>query len=143
MQRNEYGSRRGVVACSLSHWSIADHLIADTTTNTYIVLEDDIELHPHFASSLDSLVKQSESLDACYLGYTLTHHASQEIKDASFSIALHPTLAPFTRAYFSGATFGYLINKTGATKLSNTLTREKLLSPIDTFDKYWKDLRMA
>jgi GR25 family glycosyltransferase involved in LPS biosynthesis len=121
MNHNEYSSRRGVVACALSHWSIANHLTADTVTSTYIVLEDDIELHPQFAACLEKIVEQSKSLDVCFLGYTLSNNVNADIQSASFSTLLPPTLAPFSKNHFIGATFGYLINKSGAAALSSAI----------------------
>ncbi len=50
--KNDFQFRRGILGCALTHIALWKQLVADTESESYIVVEDDITLCPNFKERL-------------------------------------------------------------------------------------------
>ena len=66
---NDFGSRKGVIGCALSHYYIWKELLQDTDNNFYVIFEDDIELCSDFQKRLNSLNQEMNDREYLLLGY--------------------------------------------------------------------------
>ena len=55
---NNFGSRRGVIGCALSHYDLWKQLVTDKKHDCYLVLEDDITLCQNFKARVDKKNKK-------------------------------------------------------------------------------------
>lgn len=64
---NDFGNRKGVIGCALSHLSLWEKLLSDTTTNHYVILEDDILSTSNFNLNCP----EYEKYEVLFLGYSM------------------------------------------------------------------------
>ena len=126
---NDFGSRRGVVGCALSHYQLWQQLIADTVHDYYVVLEDDTTLCEQFKEKLDTVLKDKEK-DLVFLGYHMFSNQREELKEVYDSIS-ESTFHPFQQELFVGGTFAYIIYKSGAQKCVDYIKLHGIRHGID------------
>jgi GR25 family glycosyltransferase involved in LPS biosynthesis/tetratricopeptide (TPR) repeat protein len=125
---NDFGSRVGVVGCALSHLNLWKALLADTKTNYYVILEDDITLSEHFKPKFEALKPVFEKEQYVLLGYhmfsknrdmlKLPEEEVMQVKNLNYSL-------------YVGGTFGYSINKQGAKILVDYIAQNGIKHGID------------
>ena len=59
---NDFGNRRGIIGCALSHYNLWQELLVDPVHDYYVVLEDDVTLCDNFKEKLDDVLNKIEEL---------------------------------------------------------------------------------
>lgn len=79
-QGNDFGSRRGVVGCALSHYNLWKQLLADSTHEFYLIMEDDFELCPHFKRAIHAMHDECVNRDVIFMGYHMFEKQRASVK---------------------------------------------------------------
>jgi GR25 family glycosyltransferase involved in LPS biosynthesis len=132
-----YGSRRGVIACTLSHWALANALLQDDAYEAYIVLEDDVELHPLWHESIDQVYHESRHFDVCFLGYHIQRHLKSSLSSFMLNVNDVPRVNRLDTSLFMGGSFAYILGKKGARQIVNNLNHYGMQKPIDVLNPYF------
>ncbi|HEV2309228.1 MAG TPA: glycosyltransferase family 25 protein, partial [Acidimicrobiia bacterium] len=127
---NDFGSRRGMIGCALSHVALW-RTIAVRDGGITLVLEDDARFGPRF---LDGLARLTKAIDDAgpapslvLLGYHMFHGpVRQPAGDGA-----DPRLEPMPWDDFLGGTFGYLLTPEGARQLLAHVERDGVRHGID------------
>jgi GR25 family glycosyltransferase involved in LPS biosynthesis len=133
---NDFGSRKGVIGCALSHYQLWKELVEDKTHDYYVIFEDDIILNgdgSQFKERLDKLKPEMMKQDVLFLGYTIFSDKREKVKDIYDTIS-NDTLfkvEPLNKNLYIGGTFAYSINKSGAQKLLRYIEENGIKHGID------------
>lgn len=130
-RNNDFGSRRGVIGCALSHYKLWQQLVEDDDYNYYIILEDDIDLCKNFGQKLDKLRKQMEEKDIVFLGYSMYQKEREKVKELYNNDNKNPIIQNLNTNLYVGGTFIYSINKIGAKKLLKYIKKNGIKHGID------------
>lgn len=70
-KNNDFGSRRGVIGCALSHYNLWKRLVNDSQHEYYVIMEDDFVLCSNFKKHLETLKTNNEFelREVLFLGY--------------------------------------------------------------------------
>ena len=129
-ENNDFGSRRGVIGCALSHFQLWNNLIHDPNYDFYIIMEDDCTLIDNFKERLEILVDQFKEKEMVLLGYSMyeeNRNKDREIYNNSDIC----NLFPINRENYIGGYFGYSINKLGAKKMIDHIEQNGIKHGID------------
>jgi GR25 family glycosyltransferase involved in LPS biosynthesis len=109
---NDFGSRKGIVGCSLGHINILKKLLLDRENEYYIVFEDDVYLCSNFKQNVNSMLRQSAGYDIIFMGYTIWDEKFTEAYTPSSSTKM--VVRPYNKDIFIGGMYGFYISKTAA-----------------------------
>jgi GR25 family glycosyltransferase involved in LPS biosynthesis/tetratricopeptide (TPR) repeat protein len=126
---NDFGSRRGVIGCALSHYQLWQELLADSVHDYYVIFEDDITLCDQFKTKLDTVLTEFKS-DLLFLGYHMFSHRRKEVQNVYDTVDVS-TLHPFQPDLYVGGTFSYVMHKTGAQKCIDYIKTNGIRHGID------------
>jgi collagen beta-1,O-galactosyltransferase len=121
---NDFGNRKGVIGCALSHYYLWKQLIADSL-DYYVILEDDITVTNDFKTKIEKI--KEEKCDLCFLGY----HMYSKDRNASYDEKDGYSVQAFQKDLFVGGTFGYFITKRGAQKMLDYVEKHGIKHGID------------
>ena len=124
---NDFGSRKGFIGCALSHYYLWKQLLADTTNNYYVIFEDDITVSDKFKDTLDSIQSDMNSIDVLFFGY----HVREVNNQIKYKVIPDTPIVPLDLSVYIGGTFGYSINKAGAKKLLDYISKNGIKHGID------------
>jgi GR25 family glycosyltransferase involved in LPS biosynthesis len=140
---NDFGSRRGVIGCALTHYDLWKQLVNDTANEYYIIFEDDITFAENIKERLAELaqneLEQSEMLFLGYHMYETKRKEVQHIYDVCSAAATSLT-APLNKDLYIGGFFAYSINKTGAQKMVDYIKVNGIKHGIDYLVKIMPEL---
>ncbi|MDX6581026.1 MAG: hypothetical protein QOI10_210 [Solirubrobacterales bacterium] len=130
---NDFGFRRGMIGCALSHLAVWREL-AESGASARLVLEDDARLCTGFDARLAELGRDLErehpDFDAVLLG--LYRHG--EIAPSTPADDRRPLeLRPLRADGFLGGSFAYLLSAKGARRLLELADRDGIRNGIDVF----------
>lgn len=129
---NDFGSRRGMVACALSHLAVWEQ-VADGDGRPCLVLEDDARLITGFVDQLAAVRLQlselDEPADLAYLGYSSWRGPGAHRPHPAQSV----TVRPMDWSDHMGGCFGYLLFRPGARSLLGRAARDGIHHGIDWF----------
>ena len=123
-KNNNFGNRRGVIGCALSHYRLWQRLLADTKYNHYVIFEDDIDLCEGFKAKLDA-VKLDTTTDLLFIGYSTWSRDTRLAGDGS--------IQPLMSNEYAGGTFGYIITKACAQKLCDDIQKTGCVYAVDWY----------
>jgi GR25 family glycosyltransferase involved in LPS biosynthesis len=137
-QGNDFGNRRGVIGCALSHLQLWKELVEDKNYTYYVIFEDDIRVslnndisQNNFKERLTKLKPEMEKQEVLFLGYHMFSHKREEVKHIYDAEATEPKVEPLNKNLYIGGTFAYTINKIGAQKLIAYITENGIKHGID------------
>ena len=139
---NDFGSRKGVIGCALSHLKLWKQLLSDVNNEYYIIMEDDFSLSPNFKSELEALQPEFLSIDLIFLGYHMFEKRRDENKHI-YEYDAEPKsikIEPLNKSIYIGGTHCYSINKKGAQILVNYISEHGCKHGIDYVMKIVPDL---
>ena len=166
-QDNDFGNRKGVIGCALSHLQLWKELVEDKNHTYYVIFEDDISFsannnisQSNFKERLEKLKPETE--EVLFLGYHMFSHKREEVKHiydvganeiganeiganeigANEIGANEPNVEPLNKNLYIGGTFAYTINKVGAQKLITYITENGIKHGIDYLMKITPGLNM-
>ena len=124
---NDFGSKRGVIGCALSHEGLWCQLLGDKVHDYYVIFEDDVRIEDvsGFRSTLDTVISETIAhADVCFLGYH-TYDEREKTRGAPSSPI------PLDRGKYVGGTYAYVITKRGAQKLMEYIRKNGIKHGID------------
>jgi len=130
---NDFGSRRGVIGCALSHYTLWQNLLADGSANMYIIYEDDISFVKDATAKIEQAIIDAAGGDVFFLGFTARDDNIRYVTSDTGKTELN-------KDTYIGGTFGYILTKTGAQKLCNYITQKGIKHGIDYLFKIVPDL---
>jgi GR25 family glycosyltransferase involved in LPS biosynthesis/glycosyltransferase involved in cell wall biosynthesis len=141
---NDFGTRKGIMGCALSHLQLWKELVADKNHEYYLILEDDIVIQHigHFKEQLEKLKPEMKNQEVLMLGYSMfpaNREAVKEIYDIEADLL---QIKPLNKDLYMGGTFAYSINKTGAQKLVDYIAIKGIKHGIDYLMKITPHLTM-
>ena len=131
-RENEFGHRRGIVACALSHLGIWREVARGD--RGCLVFEDDARLAEGFTGRLvelcGGLADTHPDFHVVLLGYHLWDRRFDRVLHAEH---LPPRPCPMAWNNFLGGTFAYLVSPEGARRLAALADRDGIQLAIDWF----------
>lgn len=137
---NNFNYRRGIIGCALSHFSIMNELHNSTDLTHLIVFEDDVKLTNEIKYSIEiaqQFITKNQNADIVFLGYSDEKYKQmcsnrQELKIIEFKKNIN----------YDGGLFGYLITKSGASKIINNIKTNGIQIVFDYFAIYTPNLNI-
>jgi GR25 family glycosyltransferase involved in LPS biosynthesis/tetratricopeptide (TPR) repeat protein len=130
---NDFGSRKGVIGCALSHYALWKQLVA-SDSEYYTIFEDDVKLSDNFKAKWEEACK-SES-DITFLGFTSRDRAVRTTEAAT-------PLVELDLGKYIGGFFGYMIRKPAAKKLVEYISQKGIKHGIDYLVKVVPGLKCS
>jgi len=141
-KENDFGNRKGVIGCALSHYNLWKQLIDDKNNEYYLIMEDDFSLCSNFKTKIDSLKYDFTSKDFIFLGYHMFENDRQEVKDIYDNDLLETIkVTALNKKIYIGGFFTYSINKNGAKILVNYIENNGIKHGIDYLIKIINNLQ--
>jgi GR25 family glycosyltransferase involved in LPS biosynthesis len=126
---NDFGSRKGVIGCALSHYIIWSNLIMENNCDYYIVFEDDLSLTDNFIENFNKCKNfvevNKDSVDLLFLGFHTYENISYNLSYSNIEFN------DINRNLYVGGTFGYIISKNGAKKMIEFIKNNGIKHGID------------
>jgi len=117
---HHYQLTTGAVGCFLSHYYLAKQLLDDSSTDTYLILEDDVQLLP---SAYTIMMRELEHAPADWDLIAFYYHR----------VIGEPAGAHFKRVDGFWGMGTYLLNKKGARKIVDEVEENKIDGQIDAY----------
>jgi GR25 family glycosyltransferase involved in LPS biosynthesis len=153
---NDFGNRRGVIGCALTHLQLWRELVEDKNHEHYVIFEDDISLNfndntnpgdnvSQFKSRLDKLKPEMEKNEVLFLGYHMFTSRREEAKQIydTFTEDTVINVKVLDKNLYIGGTFAYSINKEGAKKLIDYIESNGIKHGIDYLMKITPTLNIS
>jgi GR25 family glycosyltransferase involved in LPS biosynthesis len=138
---NDFGSRKGVIGCALSHYQLWKELVADKNHPYYVIFEDDVSLctgtstsaADNFKKRFDQLKPEMEKQEVLFLGYSMYHKKRAECHDLYDNLTADSVIKvePLNKNLYIGGFYSYAINKLGAQKLIDYIDKNGIKHGID------------
>ena len=144
---NDFGNRKGMIGCALSHYNLWLKLIKDYVNDYYIILEDDISISNNFIQDLNETIRllnnninTINNIDFLYLGYSKYDDAENRdynLTDENINKKNETNetnkiiIKDININNFVGGTFGYIVTKNGALKMLDIIEKEGIKYGID------------
>ena len=132
---NDFGWRRGVIACALSH--VALWRVVAESGQTTLILEDDVSPKPGFDSRLGELVdevnKCERTPDVVLLGYIGPRRWGGPGGRPSDLGGAEVRLWPMRWERYWGGAWAYLLSPSGAERLLELAERDGIRKGVDIF----------
>ena len=131
---NDFGNRKGVIGCALTHYNLWIELINNPNADYYFIMEDDFTICDQFKKvttklEKDAIFKNSELLLMGYHMFSKNREIYKEIYDSTDYSNIK--IGNLNRDLFIGATHCYTINKKGAMKLCDYILENGIKHGID------------
>ena len=131
---NDFGNRRGVIGCAMSHYTLWKQLEADTTNDYYVIYEDDITLCEGYREKLNGILSNLNGKDVVFLGFSVRNEHLETTRKVANG------LVRSNMGIYIGATFAYIITKSGCKKLLSYIEKNGIKHGIDYLIKICPDL---
>ena len=132
-RNNNFGYRKGVIGCALSHIKLYEQLINDNQTDLYVILEDDVEFIDGFVEKLERCINICKEFqyDYTYIGGFRVDKPNKNINNLSIN--------KIKRDFFRNpdgcnGTGSYIVSKNGAKKFINYINIYGMQGAIDSPD---------
>lgn len=104
-KHNDFGYRRGVIGCALSHIDIWTKLAQDSEHRHYVVLEDDIQIAKGFMKKINWIERKmrTQHIGLVYLGSNMNHAELVDVPNKDMK------LLDFPFDNWGGGTYDYII----------------------------------
>ena len=77
---NDFNNNPGTIGCAITHIELWQDLMEETSTNYYIIMEDDITLRSDWYDQLTTIKETMNNTDIMMLGYSMFADV-EEIQD--------------------------------------------------------------
>lgn len=128
-RNNDFGYRRGVMGCALSHYKVIKQLINDQFNDYYLIMEDDATFCSNFSEKIEKL--QFKDKELFFLGYLMFSKILETVSHLTNVEKDETEVIDFESGLFIGGAHCYSINKIGAQKIVNYIENSGMIRPID------------
>ena len=125
---NDFGNRRGVIGCALSHYNLWKRLINDTV-DYYVIMEDDFELCENFQEKMNKI--NLEDYELIFFGYHMFENERDKVRSIYNVESEHTTIEKLNNNLYIGGTHCYSINRQGAIKILEYISMNGIKHAID------------
>jgi GR25 family glycosyltransferase involved in LPS biosynthesis len=132
---NDFGSRKGVIGCALSHLDLWTRLL-ESEQDYYLILEDDIKLTKDFDEKYklikDFIETNVNKIDFFFIGYHMFESDKKKFHNKYFDDS-NTTLSieGLNTNIYIGGFYSYIITKTGARKILKYIINNGIRHGID------------
>ena len=130
-KNNDFGWKKAVMGCALSHLGLWEKLANDNVANSYMILEDDVRFSERWLIQWAQSAKNVPSdADVIYLGGVLPPNKpvlpmiTEQVNKQFARVAKNTAYGSSPRRYFHFCNYSYILTKRGAQKLV-TLIKER------------------
>ena len=102
---NDFGNRRGVIGCALSHYNLWKALIEDKNHAFYLIMEDDFTLCEGFKKRMEILKKEMETKEVLFLGYHMFEKEREKVKEIYDHLNNNIKVAQLNQSLFVGGLY--------------------------------------
>jgi GR25 family glycosyltransferase involved in LPS biosynthesis len=128
---NDFGNRKGVIGCALSHYNLWKSLLEDEHNDFYVVMEDDVEFVNNFHDRFVEIKGNMHTHEFMFLGYHMYSDNRREVESVYNQENVSIDIRSLNKALYIGGYFGYTINKIGAKKLIEYIDLHGIRHGID------------
>lgn len=126
---NDFGFRRGVIGCALSHYNLWKELVKSNKPY-YIIMEDDASFCKNFFNKLQEILKV-RNYDILFLGYHMSQNNRLANKE-KYNVESENTVVESLKTdLYIGGTHCYIITKEGASSLLDFIEMHGIKHGID------------
>jgi GR25 family glycosyltransferase involved in LPS biosynthesis len=129
---NDFGYRKGVIGCALTHYNLWRDL-TNSSDDYYIIFEDDIT---SFSDNIDIKIKEivkstyeNKDIEIIFMGYSVfpqyENETTQKIDNNEMC------MISLDKDKYMGGFFGYIITKNGAKKMLSYIEKNNIKHGID------------
>jgi GR25 family glycosyltransferase involved in LPS biosynthesis len=138
---NDFGNRRGVIGCALTHYNLWKKLL-ESDFEFFFIMEDDVTVVESFKGQIEKI--NFEKYDILLMGYSMFSQTLEKVKQV-YRRSCHKgeedlLIDKLQMDYFIGGTFCYSINKNGAKKLVDYINKNGIKHGIDYLFKIVPEL---
>ena len=140
-EQNNFGYKKSVIGCALSHLQIYYDLSKDVHNEYYVVLEDDVDLMPNFNEDLQKITDEFVKQDIEHLALALSLGNNES--DIKTREKVPGQIEIFEKDVYKlwNITFAYIISKKAATKIIKFLNGCSIKSACDNPHAYGEVIR--
>ena len=139
-KENDFGTRKGIIGCALSHYNLWQQLLLDDNNEYYVIMEDDITLCLNFKNKFEKLKVQFKEKEFLFIGYHMFEHKRTTHSNIYNNSLDNIQAVPFNNDLYIGGYFAYSINKKGAQILCDYIKVNGIKHGIDYLNKIMKEL---
>ena len=132
---NDFGNRKGVIGCALSHYNLWKQLENDINNDFYIIMEDDFTLCDNFKIKFESLINEYSKKDIIFLGYHMFSEYRDSFKNIYNNQNNNINIELLNKTLYIGGYFAYSINKNGVKILLDYINNNGIKHGIDYLNK--------
>jgi len=138
---NDFGNRKGVIGCALSHYNLWKRLLDDSMHDYYLIMEDDFTLCSNFKKHIETLKSNNEfsMRDVVFLGYSMFE--KNRDYDIYNSVSEAVNVIDLNKELYIGGFFAYSINKAGARKMIEYINTNGIKHGIDYLFKIYSEIQ--
>ena len=145
-QGNDFGNRRGVIGCALTHYNLWKKLL-ESPFDYFLIMEDDFTIIESFKTEIEKI--NFEKYDILLMGYHMFSKTLEKVKDIYRNLNencenenkdMNLIIDKLEMDYFVGGTHCYSINKNGARKLLDYINKNGIKHGIDYLFKIVPEL---
>ena len=139
---NDFGWRKGVIGCALSHYNLWKQLSEEKDTKLYCIFEDDFSVRSDFLANLKKCEDFMSNFDTDIL--MLGYHMFKDVRKRNPEYDSHEPLQiePFNNPLYIGGFFGYMLSRKGAEKLMQYIETNGIRHGIDYLIKIDPNLKI-
>jgi len=127
---NDFGFRRGVIGCALSHYNLWKELV-NSNLFYYVIMEDDVSLCKDFSCKLKNILQDFKNYDIVFLGYHMSQYNEELTKD-KYNIESDTVLIENLKLnLYIGGTHCYIISREAASALIDFIDINGIKHGID------------
>lgn len=132
---NDFGNRKGVVGCALSHVSLWTKLV-ESSQDYFYIFEDDIKLTQDFDDKFklinDYVEKNKDSFDYLFLGYHMFNTDKEKYSEKYYNVVNKElVIENLNKDIYVGGFFSYVITKRGAINILKYIINNGIKHGID------------
>tara|TARA_Y100000996_G_scaffold410557_1_gene393155 strand:- start:331 stop:4614 length:4284 start_codon:yes stop_codon:yes gene_type:complete len=127
---NDFNNNPGTIGCAITHIELWQELMEETSTNYYIIMEDDISLRNDWYEQLMNINSTMNNTDIMMLGYSMFSGVREKVK-TEYDNNKNIEVCELNNDNYIGGFFCYSINKIGAQKILHSLSITGIKHGID------------
>lgn len=130
-RNNDFGYRRGMMGCALSHYNLLKQLIKDPFNDYYLIMEDDATFCSNFGEKINNLSSHFKNKELLFLGYLMYSKCREKVSHLTDVEKEEIEIIPFESSLFIGGAHCYSVNKLGAQKIVNYIENFGMIRAVD------------